>query len=186
MANSVSGHETESHKFNQTVAIISAYVGHNTVKPEALPDLIRAVYSTLKTLTTPQPASTANEPAPVPTTPLSESVAPSLPPTQALSPAVDVKRSVFPDYILCLEDGQKTKMLKPYLRKHFNMSPEEYRARWGLPPEYPMVAPNYSAQRAEIAKRTSLGRHGSGDNAKDREDGTTIRVTRRARATKSK
>ncbi|GAN63266.1 Ros/MucR family transcriptional regulator [Acetobacter indonesiensis NRIC 0313] len=179
MAKSVSGHDTETHKFNQTVAIISAYVGHNTVSADALPGLIRSVYSTLETLTLPQPTPEAFQEktvTPPASKPLDDTV---LQPQQALSPAVEVKRSVFPDYIICLEDGQKTKMLKSYLRKHFNMSPEDYRTRWGLPPEYPMVAPNYSAQRAAIAKRTSLGRRSPGAKVKGIED-------RRTRTSKTK
>jgi predicted transcriptional regulator len=73
-------------------------------------------------------------------------------------PVVPVKRSVTPDYIICLEDGKKLKMLKRYLRSNYNMTPEEYRAKWGLPADYPMVAPNYAAQRSEFAKKIGLGR----------------------------
>ena len=76
-------------------------------------------------------------------------------------PAVPVKRSVNPDYITCLEDGKKLKMLKRYLRSNYNMSPEEYRAKWGLAADYPMVAPNYAAQRSEFAKKIGLGRTAS-------------------------
>ena len=72
-------------------------------------------------------------------------------------PAVSVRASVKPDYIVCLEDGKKLKMLKRYLRSNYNMSPEEYRAKWGLPADYPMVAPNYAAQRSEFAKKIGLG-----------------------------
>ncbi len=76
-------------------------------------------------------------------------------------PAVPIKRSVNPDYIVCLEDGKKLKMLKRYLRSNYNMTPEEYRAKWGLPADYPMVAPNYAAQRSEFAKKIGLGRTAS-------------------------
>ena len=79
----------------------------------------------------------------------------------AHKPAVAVKRSVNPDYIVCLEDGKKLKMLKRYLRSNYNMTPEEYRAKWGLPADYPMVAPNYAAQRSEFAKKIGLGRTAS-------------------------
>jgi predicted transcriptional regulator len=76
-------------------------------------------------------------------------------------PAVPIKRSVNPDYIICLEDGKKLKMLKRYLRSNYTMTPEEYRAKWGLPADYPMVAPNYAAQRSEFAKKIGLGRTAS-------------------------
>jgi predicted transcriptional regulator len=77
---------------------------------------------------------------------------------EPLKPAVPIRKSVTPEYIVCLEDGKKLKMLKRHLRSTYNMSPDEYRARWGLPPDYPMVAPNYAAQRSEFAKRIGLGR----------------------------
>lgn len=73
-------------------------------------------------------------------------------------PAVSVRRSVLPDFIVCLEDGHKMKMLKRYLRTAYNLSPEEYRSRWGLPSDYPMVAPNYAKRRSEFAKKIGLGR----------------------------
>jgi predicted transcriptional regulator len=77
---------------------------------------------------------------------------------EALKPAIPVKRSVTPDYIICLEDGKKLKMLKRHLRTTYNITPDEYRAKWGLPPDYPMVAPNYAAQRSDFAKKIGLGR----------------------------
>jgi predicted transcriptional regulator len=83
----------------------------------------------------------------------------------AQKPAVPIKRSVTPDYIVCLEDGKKLKMLKRYLRSNYNMTPEEYRAKWGLPADYPMVAPNYAAQRSEFAKKIGLGRTASSPGA---------------------
>lgn len=73
-------------------------------------------------------------------------------------PAISVRKSITPDYIVCLEDGKKLKMLKRYLRTRFGMSPEEYRTKWGLPPDYPLVAPNYAARRSEFAKKIGLGR----------------------------
>src|SRR5438270_13748970 len=79
----------------------------------------------------------------------------------AQKPPIPVKRSVTPDYIVCLEDGKKLKMLKRYLRSNYSLSPEEYRAKWGLPADYPMVAPNYAAQRSEFAKKIGLGRTAS-------------------------
>ncbi len=80
---------------------------------------------------------------------------------EAPRPAISIKRSVTPDYIVCLEDGKKLKMLKRHLRTTYNMTPDDYRAKWGLPPEYPMVAPNYAAQRSEFAKKIGLGRTAS-------------------------
>jgi predicted transcriptional regulator len=78
-----------------------------------------------------------------------------------LRPAVPVRKSVTPDYLICLEDGKKLKMLKRHLRSTYNLTPDEYRAKWGLPPDYPMVAPNYAEQRSAFAKRIGLGRTGS-------------------------
>ena len=82
------------------------------------------------------------------------------PEAEKQKPAVSVRRSVTPDYLICLEDGKKLKMLKRYLRTNFNMSPEEYRAKWNLPSDYPMVAPSYAEKRAEMAKAIGLGRGG--------------------------
>jgi predicted transcriptional regulator len=83
-------------------------------------------------------------------------------PTEELKPAVPVRKSVAPDYIVCLEDGKKFKSLKRHLRTHYNLSPEEYREKWGLAPDYPMVAPNYSATRSRLAKDNGLGRKAAG------------------------
>jgi predicted transcriptional regulator len=115
-------------------SIVSAHVAHNAVTPEALPGVIRSVYATLSGLGTEPPAVEQPE------------------------PAVPIKRSVFPDYIVCLEDGQKLEMLKRHLRASHAMTPEEYRARWSLPRDYPMVAPKYAARRSAIAKEIGLGR----------------------------
>jgi predicted transcriptional regulator len=116
-----------------TAQIVSAHVSNNSVPPDALPSLIQEVYKTL--------AGVGKEPA-----------EPERP-----QPAVPVKRSVFPDYIVCLEDGKKLKMLKRHLKTAYNMSPEQYRERWGLPPDYPMVAPNYARHRSSLAKKIGLG-----------------------------
>jgi predicted transcriptional regulator len=115
--------------------IVSAHVTKNAVSPDALPALIRSVYEALAAVD--QPAASA----------------PELP-----HPAVPIKRSVFPDYIVCLEDGAKMKMLKRYLKVRFNLTPEQYRERWGLPRDYPMVAPNYAERRSSLAKQFGLGR----------------------------
>jgi len=116
---------------NLTAQIVAAYVEHNVVVSEGLPSLIRATYAALA-------ASTETAEKPV--------------------PAVALKRSVFPDYIVCLEDGKKMKLLKRYLATQYNMTPETYRTRWGLPNDYPMVAPSYAARRAALAREIGLGR----------------------------
>ncbi len=116
-----------------TAQIVAAHVSNNPVSPEALPHLIQDVYKTL---------SGMGREAPVPERP---------------QPAVPVKRSVYPDYIVCLEDGKKLKMLKRHLKTSYNMSPEQYRERWGLAPDYPMVAPNYARHRSSLAKKIGLG-----------------------------
>jgi predicted transcriptional regulator len=115
-------------------SIVSAHVAHNAVAPEALPGVIQSVYAALNGLGNEAPAVERPE------------------------PAVPVKRSVFPDYIVCLEDGKKLKMLKRHLKASYGMTPEEYRARWSLPRDYPMVAPNYASRRSALAKEIGLGR----------------------------
>ena len=119
-----------------TAQIVSAYLSNNAASIADLPNIIRSVHLALSNATTPVPAPVAEK----------------------LVPAVPVKKSVTADYIVCLEDGKKLKMLKRHLRSAYNMTPDEYRARWGLPPDYPMVAPNYAAQRSASAKAAGLGR----------------------------
>jgi predicted transcriptional regulator len=116
-----------------TAQIVSAHVSNNSVTPDALPSLIQDVYRTL--------SGVGKEP-----------VQPDKP-----QPAVPVKKSVFPDHIVCLEDGKKLKMLKRHLKTAYNMTPEQYRERWGLPSDYPMVAPNYARHRSSLAKKIGLG-----------------------------
>jgi len=116
-----------------TAQIVSAHVSNNSVSMDALPSLIQEVYKTL--------AGGGKE------TVLQERP----------QPAVPVKKSVFPDHIVCLEDGKKLKMLKRHLKTAYNMSPEQYRERWGLAPDYPMVAPNYARHRSSLAKKIGLG-----------------------------
>jgi predicted transcriptional regulator len=116
--------------------IVCAYVSHNALSPTDLSRLIGEVHSALKGLK----SSTTPEPV------------------EELKPAVPVRKSVNADYIVCLEDGKKFKSLKRHLRTHYNLSPEEYREKWGLPADYPMVAPNYSATRSRLAKDNGLGR----------------------------
>jgi predicted transcriptional regulator len=117
-----------------TSSIVAAYVGNNTVQKEHLAALIADVFASLARTNRAEP-----EPG-------------------ALTPAVPVKRSVQPDYIVCLEDGKKFKSLKRHLMSHYNMTPEDYRAKWGLPADYPMVAPNYALARSTLAKKMGLGR----------------------------
>ncbi len=116
-----------------TTEIVAAHVGNNSVAISDLTQLIQDVYRTL--------ANVGSQPA-----------APERP-----QPAVAVKKSVTPDYIICLEDGKKLKMLKRHLKTAYNMTPEEYRERWGLPADYPMVAPNYAQHRSSLAKKIGLG-----------------------------
>lgn len=116
--------------------IIAAYVSNNPVPVSELPGMIKSVHATLGGLA----SGGASEG------------------TTSQKPAVPVKRSITPEYIICLEDGKKLKMLKRYLRSNYELSPEEYRSKWGLPADYPMVAPNYSAQRSDFAKKIGLGR----------------------------
>jgi len=115
--------------------IVSAYVAQNQLQPTAIPDLIRSVHTALSGLGESKTVS-----------------------TERPKPAVPIARSVQHDHIVCLEDGVKLKMLKRYLRSHYDMSPEDYRRRWGLPPEYPMVAPAYAERRSEFAKKIGLGK----------------------------
>jgi predicted transcriptional regulator len=114
--------------------IVAAHVSNNTVTVADLPQLINQVYQSLSTIGTgPEPAA------------------------ERPQPAVNIKKSVFPDYIVCLEDGKKLKMLKRHLKTAYDLTPEEYRERWGLPVDYPMVAPNYAKQRSKLAKEIGLG-----------------------------
>jgi predicted transcriptional regulator len=117
--------------------IVSSYVGRNAVGPNAVPDVLIQVYDALTRLGEPPPTATA---------------------PQRQKPAVPISRSVQHDHIVCLEDGKQLKMLKRYLRSRFNMSPEEYRRKWGLSPDYPMVAPDYAERRSAFAKEIGLGR----------------------------
>lgn len=122
-----------------TAEIVAAFVGNNSVPPGDIPALISQTYAAL---------SGADAPAPVE--------------PEVKTPAVSVKRSIQPDFIVCLEDGRKFKSLKRHLRTKYNLSPEDYRAKWGLPKDYPMVAPNYAAARSNLAKQMGLGQGGRG------------------------
>jgi predicted transcriptional regulator len=118
-----------------TTDIVSAVAGHHTVAMSDLPGIISSVFAALRTAG--QVEEKVNEPP---------------------TPAVPIRKSVTSDFLICLEDGKKLKTLKRHLNVRYNMSPEEYRQRWGLPQDYPMVAPAYAAQRASLAKRIGLGR----------------------------
>jgi predicted transcriptional regulator len=129
---------TEQAKTSELLAltanIVSAHVSNNTVTGDVLPKIIRDVYHTLST------AGAASEAK-----------------AERPTPAVAIKKSITPDYIVCLEDGKKLKMLKRHLKTAYDMTPEEYRERWGLSADYPMVAPNYAKQRSRLARQIGLG-----------------------------
>lgn len=120
-----------------TTEIVSSYVANNAMDAENVPAFIQQVFKTIDGL---KPAEQLLQERP--------------------QPAVAIKKSVMPDYIICLEDGKKLKMLKRHLKTAYDMSPEEYRERWGLPSDYPMVAPNYAKQRSKLAKDIGLGTKG--------------------------
>ena len=134
----MSGPASTDDVLGLTARIVSAHISNNAVAVEALPALIQDVFRTL---------SGVHKRAPEPERP---------------QPAVPVKKSVFPDHIVCLEDGMKLKMLKRHLRTAYNMTPEQYRDRWGLRADYPMVAPDYARQRSSLAKKIGLGRKSGG------------------------
>ena len=125
----------DSNLIDLAAEIVSAYVSNNSVSSQELPNLISEVYAALQ-------KTNGREPEPEP---------------EPLKPAVSVKKSITPDYLICLEDGKKFKSLKRHLRTHYDLSPEEYREKWGLPADYPMVAPSYAAARSELAKKMGLG-----------------------------
>jgi predicted transcriptional regulator len=122
-----------------TSTIVASYLSGNTVAADTIPGLIERVYKSLTTVGT-QSAAAADRP----------------------HPAVSIKKSVTPDYIVCLEDGKKLKMLKRHLKSAYNLTPETYRERWGLASDYPMVAPNYAEKRSRLAKNIGLGKRRKG------------------------
>ena len=131
MADSAGG----SNFIELTAKIVSAFVSNNSVASGDIPALINQVHSALLRV-----SSGGKEQ-----------------PTEPLKPAVSVKKSITPDYLVCLEDGKKFKSLKRHLRTQYNVTPEQYREKWGLPPDYPMVAPNYAAARSKLARDMGLG-----------------------------
>lgn len=130
--------ELEMHEtlITLTADIVAAHVSNNSVAVADIPSLIENVHRALNGLSPTEVVAEAERP----------------------EPAVSVRASIKPDYIVCLEDGKKLKMLKRHLMTHYNMTPDDYRARWNLPADYPMVAPNYAATRRELAKKIGLGR----------------------------
>jgi predicted transcriptional regulator len=135
-AATASEHQLPEELIDMTCVIVKAYVSNNAISPSGLPDLIAQVHASLAGVETGS----------------SDEIA------QKQKPAVPVKKSVTSGYIVCLEDGKKFKSLKRHLRTHHQATPEEYRAKWGLNPEYPMVAPAYSERRSSLAKKLGLGR----------------------------
>jgi len=127
---------TRDDLLRMAVDVVAAYVSKNPLPAGQIPEVIHTVYASLSSLEHGAPEAKAEAP----------------------KPAVSVKKSVTPEFIICLEDGKKLKMLKRHLRTTYNITPDEYRAKWGLPPDYPMVAPNYAAQRSDFAKKIGLGR----------------------------
>ena len=130
--------EDKPELLEMTADIVSAYVGNNTVAAETLPSLIANIHAAL--------SGVSNGPVEVEPEPK--------------EPAVPIRKSIAPDFLICLEDGRKFKSLKRHLRTKYDMSPEEYRTKWGLPKDYPMVAPNYAKARSELAKSMGLGQGG--------------------------
>ena len=126
---------TPTDTLHLTTDIVSAFVSNNTIGSDKVAALLQEVHDAVKALASGGTAHAGNQ-----------------------SPAVPVSKSVTPDYVICLEDGKKLKMLKRYLRTQYDMSPEDYRRKWGLPADYPMVAPNYAKRRSQFAKEIGLGR----------------------------
>ncbi|MEO1014939.1 MAG: MucR family transcriptional regulator [Pseudomonadota bacterium] len=118
-----------------TTDIVSAFVSNNSINADKLPALLQEIHDAIRALAAGGTAYAGNQ-----------------------QPAVPISKSVTPDYVICLEDGKKLKMLKRYLRTQYDMSPEDYRRKWGLPADYPMVAPNYAKRRSQFAKEIGLGR----------------------------
>ncbi len=136
MSNQVSTADGSSELLKLVSEIVASYVSNNPVPVSELPAMIRSVHATLGGL----------------------SGTLAIDAVTSQKPAVTIKKSITPEYLICLEDGKKLKMLKRYLRSRYGLSPDQYRTKWGLPADYPMVASNYAAQRSEFAKKIGLGR----------------------------
>jgi predicted transcriptional regulator len=135
MAESATPKVADDELLRMTAEVVSAYVSNNTLATGQLGDIIQSVYNSLRVL-----EGQAVEP-----------------PSEPLKPAVPVRKSITPEFLVCLEDGKKLKMLKRHLKSAYGMSPEQYRQRWGLAPDYPMVAPDYAKRRSSLAKQNGLG-----------------------------
>jgi predicted transcriptional regulator len=143
MDNQAANQVTAEDILRMTAEVVSAYLSNNILPAGQISEVIQAVHGSLNALSTGKLDGSSEPP----------------------KPAVPIKKSVSPDYIICLEDGKKLKMLKRHLRSTYNMTPDEYRVKWGLPSDYPMVAPNYAKQRSDFAKKIGLGRN-SGKGAR--------------------
>ena len=135
-----------------TGSIVAAYVSNNQIPVSDLPDLIRSVHESF--------ARAGQEGA-------------SGPGAGNIKPAISIKKSITPDYLICMEDGIKLKMLKRHLRTHYGLTPQQYREKWGLPSDYPMVAPNYAEKRSQLAKQIGLGAKRGGAAGAGRKTKTT-------------
>jgi predicted transcriptional regulator len=144
MAETVTPKIAEEELLRMTTDVVAAYVSNNTLPTAQLAEVINAVYGSLKSLEG-QVAQIQPEP---------------------LKPAIPIRKSVTPEFLICLEDGKKLKMLKRHLRSTYNMTPDEYRSKWGLAPDYPMVAPNYAERRSAFAKKIGLGRSAGRQSAR--------------------
>ncbi len=140
------GQTSQQDILRMTTEVVAAYVGNNVLPTSQISEVINTVHKSLNAV---QGAAGRAQAA-------------------RGKPAVAIRRSITPDYIVCLEDGKKLKMLKRHVRTAFNLTPDTYRAKWGLPADYPMVAPNYAAQRSAFAKKIGLGRKGAGGKRKGR------------------
>jgi predicted transcriptional regulator len=143
MSDTVKDKTSAGDLLRMTAEVAAAYVGNNPVAAAQLPEVIKTIHSSISALDGGAPVGASG-----------------------LKPIVPIKKSITPDYIICLEDGKKLKMLKRHLRTSYGLTPEEYRIKWGLPADYPMVAPNYAEQRSAFAKKIGLGRKPGARKAK--------------------
>ncbi|MBK8175841.1 MAG: MucR family transcriptional regulator [Rhodospirillales bacterium] len=149
MSDSNNDEVSRDEVLRMAVDVVAAYLSNNQVATSQISEIIHSVFNSLNSLDVP----------------------PVEVPIESPKPATSIRKSVTPDYIVCLEDGKKLKMLKRHLRTTYDMTPEEYRSKWNLPPDYPMVAPNYARQRSDFAKRIGLGR-----KAQENERGSKARA----------
>jgi predicted transcriptional regulator len=146
MSDTVKDKTSAGDLLRMTAEVAAAYVGNNPVAAAQLPEVIKTIHSSISALDGGAPVGASG-----------------------LKPIVPIKKSIAPDYIICLEDGKKLKMLKRHLRTSYGLTPEEYRIKWGLPADYPMVAPNYAEQRSAFAKKIGLGRKPGARKAKPKK-----------------